>query len=269
MNTPPGNPYEQGNAQPAPAAPNPYLDAQRAAPAPDLDAAAPSLRTEEQQRLNRKALLFLGGIVLLLMMLAALVLRGNDNDEAPAPETASVDVPTLADAERLPPPSPVDSGVVVDPIAMAPENPVPLSPPPPPMAMEPGPGFDAGPAPPPPPREPTLMERRMGAMAADPGSESATLGGAPDADAYANAALAQAGAAANPAQQPAQAQATRATSARVLGNRDALLTRARVLGQRPHDAAAQGLEDPRQLRRRGHGAAHRGGLGPGDHSDGP
>ena len=40
---------------------NPYFGTTQAEPAPDLDAAAPQLRSAEEQRLNRKALLFLGG----------------------------------------------------------------------------------------------------------------------------------------------------------------------------------------------------------------
>lgn len=234
MNTPPGNPYEQGAPGPAPESSNPYLNQRTTAPAPDLDAAAPSLRTEEQQRLNRKALLFLGGIVLLLMMLAALVLRGDNKDDAPAPDTASVNVPTLADVEQLPPPTAPVTTMPADPIALQPMEDTSLSPPLPPPPMDTGPTYDAGPTAPPEPRPLTLLERRMGAVSSETSPEAALLGGAANSEEYANNAMAQAQAlsaaqAASQAQTPVEAQATRPTSARVLGNRDALLVRGTYL----------------------------------------
>ena len=41
---------------------------QQAAPPPDLDAKAPSLKSSEVQRLNRKALVFLAGIIALMLL---------------------------------------------------------------------------------------------------------------------------------------------------------------------------------------------------------
>lgn len=236
MNTPPRSPYDTDtDAVPPeprdPAHANPYLDRRADTPGPDLDAAAPTLRTEEQQRLNRKALLFLGGIVLLLMLLAVLVLRGN-KDDAPAPQqTASIDVPTLTDAEQLPSPASPMASMPADPIALEPMEEVSLSPPlPPPPPPDYGPSYDAGPTVPSEPRALTLMERRMGAVGGESSPESAVLGGAANSEEYANTMLAQAQAQqAAPAQTPVQAQATRPTSARVLGNRDALLVRGTYL----------------------------------------
>lgn len=49
--------------------------------APDLDAAAPSIRAEEAQHLNRKAFFFLGATVLLVLVMGSLLLFGRgDND---------------------------------------------------------------------------------------------------------------------------------------------------------------------------------------------
>ena len=49
---------------------NPYYANQRSAAQPDLDANAPTLKSNELQRLNRKALVFLAGIVALLLLAA-------------------------------------------------------------------------------------------------------------------------------------------------------------------------------------------------------
>ena len=49
------SPYGAQGAADAPS--NPYFGTAQAEPAPDLDAAAPQLRSAEEQRLNRKALL--------------------------------------------------------------------------------------------------------------------------------------------------------------------------------------------------------------------
>lgn len=174
MNTPPGNPYEQGAPGPAPESSNPYLNQRTTAPAPDLDAAAPSLRTEEQQRLNRKALLFLGGIVLLLMAMAFLVFAGMGDDEEAATVTEeAVDIPALAD-EAAPPPPPVDPAVAMDPAAQYVE-PVPLAPPlqiqePQPYVRSPPPAPDTGAGRLSPP---SLLERRMGV---DPAAVGAPAG---------------------------------------------------------------------------------------------
>ncbi len=67
------SPYGAQGAADAPS--NPYFGTAQAEPAPDLDAAAPQLRSAEEQRLNRKALLFLGGIVVLLVAMGFLLFR--------------------------------------------------------------------------------------------------------------------------------------------------------------------------------------------------
>ncbi|HIE0125462.1 TPA: TrbI/VirB10 family protein [Stenotrophomonas maltophilia] len=136
---------------------NPYFGTTQAEPAPDLDAAAPQLRSAEEQRLNRKALLFLGGIVLLLMAMGFLLFRkGQDDKDAvqKVPDVARATTPTLPDAVQT---SPVPSQ------AMQPVDPIPMTPPLPPPPLDSTPLFvpqsnsaremDRG---------PTLLDRRIG-----------------------------------------------------------------------------------------------------------
>ena len=66
---PSDNPNDPGMVDPA-LVNNPYLNAARAEPVPDLDAAAPQLRVEENQRMNRKALMFLGLLILRVLGMA-------------------------------------------------------------------------------------------------------------------------------------------------------------------------------------------------------
>ncbi|WP_182266335.1 TrbI/VirB10 family protein [Stenotrophomonas maltophilia] len=145
-------------AQAAPEAQrNPYFGTTQAEPAPDLDAAAPQLRSAEEQRLNRKALLFLGGIVVLLVAMGFLLFRkGQDKDDAPkVPDVARASTPTLPDAVQTDP-GPAQAMQPVDPIPMLPPPPLGPSRPEPPVTLE---DRSAG------PRGPTLAERRMGASA--------------------------------------------------------------------------------------------------------
>jgi type IV secretion system protein VirB10 len=105
QNTPPNVPHDGGNN-------NPYYQQQ----GPDLDSGTPVLRDEEQQRLNRKAMFFLGGTLGLVILMAVLVLSGGDEDAptvAQAPPSEAVDVPELPRAvtqlpeDEVPPPIPV------------------------------------------------------------------------------------------------------------------------------------------------------------------
>lgn len=134
---------------------NPYFGATQAEPAPDLDAAAPQLRSAEEQRLNRKALLFLGGIVLLLVAMGFLLFRkGQDDKDAvqKVPDVARATTPTLPDAVQTAP---------VPPQALQPVDPIPMLPPLPsgPTRAEPALSLNEREE----PRGPTLAERRMGA----------------------------------------------------------------------------------------------------------
>ncbi|GAB6197463.1 TrbI/VirB10 family protein [Lysobacter xanthus] len=229
MNQVISNPYEQDPA--AAAGGNPYLDL-HAAPSADLDDTGPALRQAEQRRVNRKALLFLGGIVLLLMLMAVLVLRGGTRkDGGTKPTEERVSIPTLGDA---PPPLPSRSeGVPAEPIGLQPEAQAAPLPPLPAQAdyaaAPPAPGFD-------PPRTqarqtPTLLERRMGL---DAGASAAPPMGPQDA--YAQAlSLTQAAIGGRGAAKPddstdgAPAGRARASSARALRRPDALLIRGTML----------------------------------------
>lgn len=116
---------------------NPYFGTTQAEPAPDLDAAAPQLRSAEEQRLNRKALLFLGGIVVLLVAMGFLLFRkGQDKDDAPkVPDVARASTPTLPDAVQTDP-GPAQAMQPVDPIPMLPPPPLGPSRPEPPVTLE-------------------------------------------------------------------------------------------------------------------------------------
>jgi type IV secretion system protein VirB10 len=100
-NTP--NPYEASydTVVEAPYGPddsgNPYFDRERSATPPDLDAHAPTLRSSEAQRLNRKALAFLGGTIALLLLMAAWVFaNATGGSKKPEKQTAeAVTVPEL------------------------------------------------------------------------------------------------------------------------------------------------------------------------------
>ena len=110
QSNPPNGP-ESGDAG------NPYY---QQAGSPDLDASTPVLKDEETQRLNRKALFFLGGTLLLVLLMAVLVLSSGDDgpdNRAPEPDQ-SVSVPQLPRAvtqrpEAEPPPIPVVEDALV------------------------------------------------------------------------------------------------------------------------------------------------------------
>ncbi|HEY4581259.1 MAG TPA: TrbI/VirB10 family protein [Lysobacter sp.] len=228
MSQNPRNPYEQAYAPLAADAPsNPYMGTQAA---PDLDAAAPSLRNDEQQRVNRKALVFLGGIVLLLALMAVVVFKsatGRDAPEKPAEE--QVRIPTLSDAGTPPLPQ---AAAMAPPIEVQPIGQEPL----PPLPAQPV--YETSTMPPPAPglavpretyRQRSLMERRMGA---DPQAGGMGGTGQPN-NAYAQAvAMTQAALGGQAGARPDEAPAgdtRRTTSARVLRNPDALLVRGTLL----------------------------------------
>lgn len=90
--------YANRDGEPGDVASNPYYARQQAAPAPDLDAAAPALKSSDMQRLNRKALVFLAGIVALLVMAVILMLRNatsSSDEQARQPREETVVIPEL------------------------------------------------------------------------------------------------------------------------------------------------------------------------------
>jgi type IV secretion system protein VirB10 len=201
------NPYEQA-AQQQPAGASPYTYQQSTAP--DLDANAPTLKSHELQKLNRKAMFFLAGIVGLLLLMAFWLLSraSSGSDEvAEKPREEAIVIPELPKA-----PAP-------DPIQVV-ENPAVVAPPQLPPTVEEEPVQIAGQPAIEQNQGPTLMERRMGA------SGGAELGGGQGAeqDPVMQALIAQANAA-NGGANAQQVKQVKPTSAQFLNNPDSLLLR--------------------------------------------
>ncbi len=151
QNTPPGNGPDDRRDGTQPEN-NPYFNRADAAPAPDLDAAAPRLRTVEERRLDRKALLFLGGILVLVVAMGFLLVRkSREPDPTPPPRaevrTTTPVLPTIPSASAEPPPA----------------DPIPLLPPPPLPAQQQAPMFSSDDGGERGPRAMTLLERRIAA----------------------------------------------------------------------------------------------------------
>ncbi|WP_305804844.1 TrbI/VirB10 family protein [Stenotrophomonas sp. YIM B06876] len=161
---------------------NPYYAQAQAEQAPDLDAAAPQLRSAEEQRLNRKALLFLGGIVILLIAMGFLLLgKSRDDQQAPPKvnETARVTTPELPTAR------PLEQQVHAAPIPMLPPLPPQELPRTATVYEDPSAIQDFN-------RGPTLMDRRMGAAGVGGGDGQSNADSAPGSmDEYTRAMLAQ------------------------------------------------------------------------------
>ncbi|OOG47810.1 TrbI/VirB10 family protein [Rhodanobacter sp. C01] len=113
-----------------PLANNPYSTQYQRSAAPDLDAAAPQLRSNDLRRMNQRALLLLGAVVVLLLFVAYwMISSAGKRSEAPKPREEKV---TVAEAPRpvpLPPlpqrqPEPI-------PLAQQPLPPLPTQTPPP------------------------------------------------------------------------------------------------------------------------------------------
>lgn len=199
---------------------NPY-QARPSATGPDLDAGAPYLKSADVQRLNRKALLFLGGIVLLLLLAAFWIfsgaMSGSENDTRQQVKGEQVVIPAAPrDLPELPPERPVAAEPELPPLPVINDSPEPL-----PATMgRPGMGAPAR-------RELSLQERRMLDV---PGTFGAGLGGDGSSgvpgmlppDEYARLMM-QAG---NPAPaSPTQAPPDGLASARPLYNPNTLLLR--------------------------------------------
>ncbi|MCZ2498381.1 hypothetical protein GN316_16595 [Xylophilus sp. Kf1] len=124
-----------------------------APPAPNLDAAAPQLKSSDMQRMNRRALVFMAALVLLLGLAAIWMLRNvmrPEKVQKPKEEVVIIPAaPQLPQPQLLPPPR-VSAPLPVEPIPLAQTTLPPL----PPAQQQP-----QG------PRGPTLMERRMASTA--------------------------------------------------------------------------------------------------------
>jgi type IV secretion system protein VirB10 len=179
---------------------------------PDLDANAPLLRSSEEQRLNRKALVFLAGIVCLLLVSAWWMLSGASTQTVPVARSEHVVIP------ELPPTRPVDSDPARAIEVQTPLPPLPAMPLPPQQAFPPqtsgAPTLSA-----PAPSEPSLLQRRTGMVAAAQGQSSAM-------DSYTQALLAgmppPLAAPAAPAPTPTRSDAS---SAQFIRHPDTLLVR--------------------------------------------
>ena len=199
---------------------NPYFANRATVQAPDLDASGPALRNEENQRLNRKALLFLGGIILLLLIMGAWlyasVMSRNKEEAAPVRE----EVVSIPDAPQPDAPDPMfPDEPASEPIDVAP---MPMEPLPPPLSY----GSSSPQSQPMPaqPTGPTLMERRM----LDEANASAA-GTQDDTAAQRTEFMERMIAAANGQQAAPEAEPVPATAAQYIRNPNALMVRGTYL----------------------------------------
>ncbi len=164
QNLPPNQPGQSGDYSSGQAA-NPYYSEPPPGEQPNLDANAPQLKVDDSQKINTKALLFLGGIVLLLILLTVVVvMSGGDEEEKEAAPLRQEQVVT--------PERPTSLRDPLDPLAAEPLQAGELPPIPPadPIPVEPTSQQNQAnanrdpysSAPPEGPRGPTLAERRMG-----------------------------------------------------------------------------------------------------------
>lgn len=198
---------------------NPYYAAAQQQQ-PDLDAGAPTLTVEDGQRINKRAIAFLGGIVLLLVLMTVLVLmRPDEPEEKDVAEKPRETKPQIEDfdpnAAPLPPPAAATPAIPLE--GPPPEELPPLPPEQPQQANQGGRGNSGGGGQDDRNRGPTLAERRMGLT-----REGST---GPVTDPALQAALVNQQTPQGGAGQAGGADRQRASTARFLNNPDALLVR--------------------------------------------
>jgi type IV secretion system protein VirB10 len=126
-----------------PLANNPYSTQYQRAAAPDLDAGAPELRSNDLRRMNQRALLLLGAVVLLLLFVAYwMISSAGKRSEPPKPREEKV---TVAEAPRP---------VPLPPLPQRQPEPIPL-------AQQPLPPLPPAPTTPQVSREASLLQRRI------------------------------------------------------------------------------------------------------------
>ncbi|MCW0377367.1 Type IV secretion system protein virB10 [Xanthomonas sacchari] len=162
-----GNDHGQPRSPHADDAPreNPYFARQQQTADPDLDANEPVLRSSDLKKLNRKALVFLGGIAVLLI-LAILWLVSGSSTPAPAPKPRQEAVVAPALPQTAPPP-PVQPA---EPVQLAEQ---PSLPPLPPMPTDNDPMVQSSSRQ---DRGPSLLERRMAGMQQEAGMGGQGIG---------------------------------------------------------------------------------------------
>ncbi|MDQ1119774.1 MULTISPECIES: TrbI/VirB10 family protein [Pseudoxanthomonas] len=121
-NIPPEHRDPPGAGEPPEDRGNPYFSSSRQPEVEDLDSAAPSLRSEEGQRLNRRALLFMGATLLLILVMAAMFLKmfNSGQDKPEATRQARVERPLVPDAPQVEPALPAASAEPATPVAPLP-----------------------------------------------------------------------------------------------------------------------------------------------------
>ncbi|UYK86340.1 hypothetical protein NG827_08040 [Xanthomonas sacchari] len=162
-----GNDHGQPRSPHADDAPreNPYFARQQQTADPDLDANEPVLRSSDLKKLNRKALVFLGGIAALLILAIFWLVSGSSTPEpAPKPRQEAVVAPALPQTAPPPPVQPAE------PVQLAEQ---PSLPPLPPMPTDNDPMVQSSSRQ---DRGPSLLERRMAGMQQEAGMGGQGIG---------------------------------------------------------------------------------------------
>ncbi|MCW0447367.1 TrbI/VirB10 family protein [Xanthomonas sacchari] len=162
-----GNDHGQPRSPHADDAPreNPYFARQQQTADPDLDANEPVLRSSDLKKLNRKALVFLGGIAVLLILAIFWLVSGSSTPApAPKPRQEAVVAPALPQTAPPPPVQPAE------PVQLAEQ---PSLPPLPPMPSDNDPMVQSSSRQ---DRGPSLLERRMAGMQQEAGMGGQGIG---------------------------------------------------------------------------------------------
>jgi type IV secretion system protein VirB10 len=157
-------PFEAQNGGHDPLANNPYSAQQRQGGAPDLDANAPVLRSNDLARMNRRAMMFLVVIVAMLAVLGFwLIQSGANRNTAPKAKPETIEIPQAPQVPPLPPQPPFRSM----PAQVQPAIPLVAAAPLPQRTEAPVRPLQQG---------PTLLQRRIEDSAGDSGSGSGPSG---------------------------------------------------------------------------------------------
>lgn len=149
---------QHGAGEPAYSVENPYHTQAQAQPAQaQLDGAAPQLKSNDMQRMNRSAMIMLVVLALLLIVgvLWMFLSPGSSKSAATKPNEETVNIP---EAPKVPSPPTMPTPVPAP--RAAPTQPIPLAP-------SSSPSAQVRPAQEPQPHAPTLMERRMASANAE------------------------------------------------------------------------------------------------------